>query len=236
MPAGRAMAIALLLWLAPALSTGPWRWPAAWNPRAPLDIDAKPNFLTRYKLARLEREPALCFEALDAAGVDYRRLPDSAEAPGCRLHDAVRILRDRFAVSSPFALSCRAAVSLALWERHAVEPAAARQLQRRVVRLDHFGSYACRDIAGRDGAGRSRHATGDAVDIAGFILDGGQRVRVAADWGRDPAAGSAGAEARFLREIHDGACRYFDVVLGPEYNTAHRDHFHLDLGGGRACR
>ncbi len=234
MPTGRALVFGALLWLAPALLTGPWHWPARWNPWAPLDLDATPNALTRFKLDRLAQQPARCRAALDAAGIDYRRLPDSAGAPGCGLHDAVRIVRGRFAVSSPFALSCPAAVSLALWERHVVVPAAARHLARRVVRLDHLGSYACRNIAGREGAGRSRHATADAVDIAGFLLDGGQRVRIAGDW--DPAAATATAEARFLREIRDGACRYFDVVLGPDHDAAHRDHFHLDLGGGRACR
>ncbi|MBU2089188.1 MAG: extensin family protein, partial [Alphaproteobacteria bacterium] len=34
----------------------------------------------------------------------------------------------------------------------------------------------------------------------------------------------------------DSACRYFNTVLGPEYNTAHADHFHLDLGKSRICR
>lgn len=35
-------------------------------------------------------------------------------------------------------------------------------------------------------------------------------------------------EQRFLRALHDGACGIFGTVLGPEANTAHRDHFHLD--------
>jgi len=26
------------------------------------------------------------------------------------------------------------------------------------------------------------------------------------------------------------------VTLGPEYNAAHADHFHLDMGGGKVCR
>ena len=43
-------------------------------------------------------------------------------------------------------------------------------------------------------------------------------------------------EARFLRAVHEGACDYFDVVLGPDYNRAHADHFHFDRGAYRACR
>jgi hypothetical protein len=37
------------------------------------------------------------------------------------------------------------------------------------------------------------------------------------------------AENLFLRAIHDGACKDFGTVLGPEANDPHRNHFHLDL-------
>ncbi|MBU1256939.1 MAG: extensin family protein, partial [Alphaproteobacteria bacterium] len=38
-----------------------------------------------------------------------------------------------------------------------------------------------------------------------------------------------------------GACDLFSTVLSPDYNKAHRDHFHLDQAergatGWRACR
>lgn len=36
-------------------------------------------------------------------------------------------------------------------------------------------------------------------------------------------------EALFLRAIHEGACKDFGTVLGPEANDPHRNHFHLDL-------
>ena len=55
------------------------------------------------------------------------------------------------------------------------------------------------------------------------------------DWSDD---GNKGA---FLREVRDGSCQLFSTVLSPDYNAAHRDHFHLDQAergavGGRACR
>ena len=48
-------------------------------------------------------------------------------------------------------------------------------------------------------------------------------------------------KAAFLRDIRDGACGMFTTVLSPDYNAAHRDHFHLDqanrgMMGWRACR
>ncbi|MFT3730979.1 MAG: extensin family protein [Hyphomicrobium sp.] len=37
------------------------------------------------------------------------------------------------------------------------------------------------------------------------------------------------AMSLFLHQAHDGACRMFDTVLGPDTNDAHHDHFHLDM-------
>ena len=37
-------------------------------------------------------------------------------------------------------------------------------------------------------------------------------------------------------DVRAGACRFFDVVLSPEFNELHRDHFHFDMGRFRACR
>jgi hypothetical protein len=41
--------------------------------------------------------------------------------------------------------------------------------------------------------------------------------------------GSFAAEAKFLRLAHDGGCKIFSTMLGPEANDAHRTHLHLDL-------
>jgi hypothetical protein len=36
-------------------------------------------------------------------------------------------------------------------------------------------------------------------------------------------------QAKFLRQVHQGACKVFTTVLGPEANDIHRTHLHLDL-------
>jgi len=77
---------------------------------------------------------------------------------------------------------------------------------------------------------RSRHATAEAFDVAGFVLADGRRIRVLGDWSADTSS------AKFLRDVRDGACRFFDGVLSPDYNAAHRDHLHLDRGRYRYCR
>lgn len=210
--------------------------PDRWNPWAPLWPQEAPNILTPLKLQRLARDPLACAAALRATTLAVTPVPDRALAGGCGWRDAVRVTALPARVGAPFVLACPAAVSLALWERHTVQPAALASFGRHVVAIEHFGSYACRDIGGsRSAEGserRSEHATANALDVAAFVVADGTTVEVARDWPR----GSDDPRGRFLRAVRDGACEVWSVVLGPEYNAAHRDHFHLDRGPLRACR
>ena len=206
------------------------RLPDRHNPWAPLVIDEAPNWLTQHKLRRLSNDAAGCLAALGQAKMKFDVLPDRETGPQCGFSNAVRVSSTQFSVGPAFALSCRAAVSLALWEKHVVLPEATRILGKSVVRIEHFGSYACRNVYGREAGNRSQHATADALDVAGFVLDDGRRISVASHWrGTDE-------RADFLRAVHGGGCRFFDGVLGPEYNAAHADHLHLDRGPYRICR
>jgi hypothetical protein len=95
-----------------------------------------------------------------------------------------------------------------------------------------MGTYSCRNIIGnRKWAQlRSQHALANAVDIGGFKLENGQTISVARDWkGRN-------REARFLHSVHARACRYFRVAIGPDFNPAHWNHFHLDRGIFTRCQ
>jgi hypothetical protein len=213
-----------------AVRTGAIQIPDRFNPWANLSLDEKPNFLTRFKLARLSKDPALCRGVLMSSGFEYAMLEDRITGYACGFHNAVRIEKTSAAVGESFSLSCRAAVSLAMWERHVLQPTALKYFRQRVERLEHFGSYACRNVYGRPQATRSRHATAEAFDLAGFVLTDGQRIRVVSDWA------SNGVEGQFLRELRTGACAFFDGVLSPDYNEAHRDHLHLDRGPYRVCQ
>lgn len=200
------------------------------NPWAQLDVNAEPNFLTRHKLNRLSKSSEQCQQVLATTDIEFERLDNKVTGPACGFFNAVRVDRTSSRVSKPFSLSCRAAVSLALWERHVLAPAAQKYFGQNVATLEHFGSYSCRNVYGRANATRSQHATAEALDVAGFVLEDGQRIRVLKDW-------EEGAEkAAFLREVRTGACRFFDGVLSPDYNAAHRDHFHFDRGPYRVCR
>lgn len=217
-----AVAIAAL-WLYP-------RIPDRWNPSADLRLEETPNFLTRHKLARLSSDAELCHATLATSSFRFTPLEDRTTGPACGLYDAVRIEKTSVEVGKAFSLTCRTAVSLALWERHSLQPAAQRFFGQQVARIEHFGSYACRNIYGRSDGRRSQHATAEAFDVAGFVLADGTRIRVVNDWKQN------GARSAFLHEVRTAACQFFDGVLSPDYNAAHRDHFHFDRGSWRTCR
>jgi hypothetical protein len=203
--------------------------PDDYNPWAPLQLDAEPNLLTSMKLRRLSKDPDACLKVLRSSGFEYVAVPNRITGYGCGFHNAVLIDKTSSEPSAPFSLSCRAAVSLALWEHHVLQPKALEHFGARVRRTEHFGSYACRNVYGRPVGTRSQHATAEALDIAGFELANDRRIRVLKNWQENETA------AQFLKEIRTGACQFFDAVLSPDYNEAHRDHLHLDRGPFRTC-
>lgn len=205
--------------------------PNRFNPFAPLRIAEDVNWLTRLKLSRLERDRRQCLAVLDESPVSHRSVPDRASEDGCGLSNAVEVSRSSVDLSGTFTATCPLTVAWALFEQHVLLPAARDHLGQEIVRVTHFGTYACRNINHRAGGRRSEHATANAIDIAGFVLANGQQITVKDDW-----AGGDRRQTAFLRALRDGACRFFDVVLSPDYNEAHHDHFHFDMGSYRACR
>lgn len=199
-----------------------------WNPWAPLDIRQKPNLLTPYKVRRLAHDRALCTQALETSELNYTAVADSTPQPGCPIENAVRVSGSTVRFNGSFLATCPLAVAYALFERHGLQPAAEQVFGQPVARVDHFGSYACRNIAGSNR--RSQHASANALDLAGFRLEDGTRITVARDWKGD------GSKARFLRQVKAAACDAFRITLSPEYNAAHHDHLHVDMSGFGLCR
>lgn len=208
-------------------------------PWTPLDLAEPIGLFTGPKLAGLTDDFPQCRALLDRAGVTYQTLPARHDGAACGYDDAVRLTRGgarRIALSpADVGVSCPVAAALAMWEWDVVQPAARAELGTDIVAIDHFGSYNCRRIYGRDEGTWSEHATADAIDIAGFRTGDGRRITVFGNWS------GTGKDAAFLRRVRDGACKLFSTVLSPDYNAAHRDHLHLDQAtrgalGGRACR
>ncbi|CAI8912538.1 extensin family protein [Pseudomonas sp. IT-P395] len=210
-----------------------WRgWldvPPQWNPWAPLDVKAAPNWLTGYKLMRLRSDPELCAQSLSSSDLRVTRQSDSPDAK-CPLIGALRVQGGEVALSSSFLASCPLAVAYAMFEHHTLQPVAQSVYGQKIARVDHLGSFACRNVYNRESGALSRHASADALDIAGFRLADGRTVSVLKDWPKQ------NQDAQFLRQLRDGACEAFSVVLSPDYNAAHRNHFHVDVGRWSVCR
>jgi hypothetical protein len=196
---------------------------------AVIDLSRYASLADSKRLARLAIDVQACHDALASAGVRFTQLPAAHGSGGCGFDEAVLVQASLAGWKAPEALpmTCDLAAKLHLWERHIVIPAAEKYLGSPVVEIRAFGSFQCRRVSGLERL--SEHSYAKAADIAGFRLADGREVSVLDDFY------ASGARGDFLREIHDRACGLFDVTLGPDYNEEHRNHFHLDVGGERAC-
>lgn len=217
-----ALFLAVRGWLAENPQHDPW---------APLNLNDPPGWATARKLTALRQDPEECRAVLARSGVAFTALPSAGEGE-CRREDRT-VLDDAPLSPNPPPTTCAVGAALVLWLRQGVQPAAEEVLGTAVSRVEHFGAFSCRRLYGRSEGGWSEHATGNAIDIAAFVLSDGRRISVLRDWdGEDE-------EAAFLHRARDEACRVFGTVLSPDYNAAHADHFHFDQaarGFGGVCR
>lgn len=174
-----------------------------------------------------------CLSGLGATQANFTPLPDQYFGAGCSTLNTVRLTALRgdnalLALTNLGPVTCPLAQSFAAWARFGVDRAAQQILGSPLVRIETMGSYSCRNVAGSEQ--RSAHATANAIDIAAFVLADGRRITVLDGWTR-----GTGSERRFLRTIHESACKRFGTVLGPAYNTAHANHLHVEIGGNDFC-
>lgn len=179
-------------------------------------------------------EDRACLTNLSQTGARFNPLPDSYAAPGCNKLGTVQLMalsgdNSQFGVSNIGPVQCHVANTFNDWARFGVDRAAREILGSPLARIETMGSYACRNVAGSDK--RSAHARAEAIDVSGFVLQDGRRIILTEDWN-----GGTAAEREFLRVVHKSACKRFGTVLGPEYNRAHADHFHLEGTGSSFCR
>ncbi len=188
--------------------------------------------------ARAVYEPAVpirqCLSDLGARQAAFTPLPDQFYGAGCATINAVRLTRLRsdsaeLDLTNLGPVTCALADRFAGWARFGVDRAAREILGSPLVRIETMGSYSCRNVAGSDR--RSAHATGNAVDVSGFVLANGQRITVLGNW-----YDGTPQERSFLRVVRDSACKRFGTVLDPDYNPAHHNHLHLEVSDGAFCR
>ena len=210
------------------------------DPWAPLALRDPEGWATARKLAALRGDTAQCRAFLERSGITATALAPAGEG-SCRRADRKLLAAPaRLNVAlrpSGAQATCTIDAGLAWWLTHGVQPAAEAALGSRVTGIQHLGTSNCRRIGGGEEGNWSEHATGNAIDIAGFTLADGRRISVLKDW---DAEGTSPAASAFLHMVRDSACTSFATVLSPDYNAAHANHLHLDQakrsGGWSACR
>jgi hypothetical protein len=206
--------------------------PQRYSPLAPISLDQRPEWFVGFRLAALRRDKDQCRALLASPHLTATPIPDEPIRHGCGWSNAVTMSSAGGAEVGAARITCEMAAALALWITYEVQPRALSAFGARVVSVGDMGTYACRNILGSKTFAnmRSQHALANAVDIADFRLENGKVISVARNWK------SRDREARFLHEVHERACGYFRVALGPDYNSAHHDHFHFDRGVFTRCK
>ena len=221
----------LTVFIIVAVATVGYRWlPPYYNPFMPLTLDDPPGRITQYKLRRLTHEAcaSLLAQANQRDLIRTRPVADSGGA--CPLNNVVRVSDfGPVGLNSSFLASCPLALSSALFISQQARPLTKRYTGSDLARIDHLGSFACRNIYHRPDARRSEHATAEALDIAAFRLANGDRVTVLNGW-------KAATTQPWLKAMLAASCGYYGNGLGPEYNAAHANHFHLGMRGFGLCR
>ncbi len=169
-----------------------------------------------------------CFSRLSKANVRFSPLPNRNFGGGCSQIDSIKLLDVGADVTNLGPVRCELAAHFAAWTEYAVKRAARKYLGSELERIETMGSYSCRNIAGSSRL--SQHAHANAIDVSGFVPADGRRITVENHWR------SGGAKRKFFAAIHGSACKRFGTVLSPNYNAAHRDHFHFDMSGNGFCR
>jgi hypothetical protein len=174
-----------------------------------------------------------CESRLEAAGIRYRAatLPArrAREGHACGAPQVVVYRGPANGVrwsSSPL-VTCGMALALARFEG-VLQEESGKYFGRRVARIEHLGTYACREMARYDWV--SEHSYANAIDLSVFVLDNGKKISVERHFGR-PGDEPKTNEARFLRELarrlyDDGV---FSVVVTEFFDKLHHNHFHLDM-------
>ncbi len=124
-------------------------------------------------------------------------------------------------------VSCQMALALVDFER-IVQQEARRHLKTRVRRIEHLGTYNCREMARFDR--RSEHSFANGIDIKRFRLANGETVDVRRDF-HPNVRDTKNSKTRFLRalsrRLYDEGV--FSSVITPFFDELHDNHLHLDL-------
>jgi glucose/arabinose dehydrogenase len=210
--------------------------------------------------AEITAAKAKCAEALSSIKFSYEPLPPIKQ--GLCGAPAPILLKSlgsdpKVELDPPAMVTCQLARALNTWLNKTVQPEAEGLFGSPVSQLHNVSSYACRNRYHDAYQPLSEHALANAIDIPEFVLASGERVTVLDNWPKNPftpplplpnpvrvaavralspiaSTISVDQKSKFVKFLHDDACRTFGTVLGPDANEAHKSHFHFDMKQRRA--
>ena len=198
------------------------------NPEAPL------GFATKSQMLRMSLMPSKqCMDmARDAKGFNSIPADPKTTSKVCGWKVARTVYGSQAGGLKPGEanMQCPLAIGTYMWLRE-VNTLAQDQFGTELHTVHHVGTYSCRRQNGNSSGQWSEHAYANAWDITGFELKDGRVISVQKHW-----SGKDKTKKKFLRHTRNKACKIFRVTLSPDYNKAHHDHFHVDMGPTSACR
>jgi hypothetical protein len=174
-----------------------------------------------------------CDARLEAAGIRYK----TASLPTRRAREGHECGAPQVLVyrgpeggvrwSSAPLVTCGMALALARFET-VLQEESTKHFGQRVARIEHLGTYACREMARYDWV--SEHSYANAIDLSVFVLANGRKISVERHFGR-PATEPKTSEGRFLRGLANRLYdeEVFSVVVTEFFDKLHHNHFHLDM-------
>ena len=201
--------------------------------------------------AEVAATKAKCAEALSSIKLSYETLlPIKQGLCGAPAPILLKSLGSdqKVELDPPAIMTCQLANALNTWLDKTVQPKAEALFGSPVTKLHDDGSYACRNRYHDAFQPLSEHALANAIDIPEFMLASGERITVLDNWPKSPFSPplplpnpvrvaavatsvpivspiSGDQKSKFVKYLHDDACRIFGTVLGPDANEAHKNHF-----------
>lgn len=176
-----------------------------------------------------ELEQSQCLRGLTAANVNFEMASIPVSLGGCGVHVPVTVngmTAGGGLIQFPDrpTLNCAFALRLSQWLKDSAQPLIAASTGSTIAKFYTGPGYECRARNGDASQKTSEHGFGNAIDIERVVLADRRQL-----WVKDATSLLSKSRAP-LTQLRVSACGSFTTVLGPGSNTAHEEHFHLDLG------
>ena len=185
-----------------------------------------------------------CLKDLQTAGVNYsawgvgvryaggRKCSQSVSSGGngnrCNVTDPIKVTTPINGIGYKYVDSsgARSYVSASCQLGEALRKMGTVLKQYNIVQVIDIGTYCCRYTSG---GALSNHSKANAIDVFGFVDNKGTRYILEDHWEHGTSSPKT-AKGKVLYEIaqklHNSGA--FSLVLTPNYNREHDNHFHLD--------